>query len=263
MDASRQCLWNSACKHLGCEFLDPVTLDHSSQGRTETQLRCDRYWSLADTFPSPPAFPMCVCVCVRVCVRACMRTCMLSRVWLCYPMVCSLAASFVHGILQNSGVGCHFLLVGIFSTQESNLHLLHLLHWQMDSSPLHQTEAGKSQCLLISFVQLGSGPQTPVCQWDMGKDLLKILLWNLVQVSCMLQKKFCLLVGYITIYVKLLIMLKNLCLHLLFLCFVIKFLRRSVKISATFINLSIFPCNFTNYCYISLKTLEIVSWLYS
>ena len=33
--------------------------------------------------------------------------------------------------------GMRFLLQGIFSTQESNLHLLHLLHWQVDSLPLH------------------------------------------------------------------------------------------------------------------------------
>ena len=32
--------------------------------------------------------------------------------------------------------GFHFLLKGIFLTQESNPHLLHLLHWQMDSLPL-------------------------------------------------------------------------------------------------------------------------------
>ena len=37
---------------------------------------------------------------------------------------------------KNTGVGCHFLLQGIFLTQESNLCLLHLLHWQMDSLPL-------------------------------------------------------------------------------------------------------------------------------
>ena len=34
-------------------------------------------------------------------------------------------------------MGCHFLLQGIFQTQGSNLHLLHLLHWQADSLPLH------------------------------------------------------------------------------------------------------------------------------
>ena len=36
---------------------------------------------------------------------------------------------------KNAGVGCHFLLQGIFLTQGSNFHLLHLLHRQADSSP--------------------------------------------------------------------------------------------------------------------------------
>ena len=33
-------------------------------------------------------------------------------------------------------MGCHFLLQGIFPTQELNLHLLCLLHWQVCSLPL-------------------------------------------------------------------------------------------------------------------------------
>ena len=37
---------------------------------------------------------------------------------------------------KNTGMGCHFLLQGIFPTRGSNLCLLHLLHWQMGSSPL-------------------------------------------------------------------------------------------------------------------------------
>ena len=37
---------------------------------------------------------------------------------------------------KNPGVDCHFLLQGIFLTQGSNPHLLHLLHWQEDSLPL-------------------------------------------------------------------------------------------------------------------------------
>ena len=38
---------------------------------------------------------------------------------LCDPMVCSLTGSSVHGDSpgKNSGVGCHALLQGIFSTQ--------------------------------------------------------------------------------------------------------------------------------------------------
>ena len=38
---------------------------------------------------------------------------------------------------KNTGVGCHFLLQGIFLTQGLNLHLLHLLYWQAHSLPLH------------------------------------------------------------------------------------------------------------------------------
>ena len=40
---------------------------------------------------------------------------------------------------KNTGVSCHVFLQGIFLTQESNLHLFHLLHWQAGSllgSPL-------------------------------------------------------------------------------------------------------------------------------
>ena len=37
---------------------------------------------------------------------------------------------------KNTGVGCHFLLQGIFPTQRSNPRLLHLLHWQPCSLPL-------------------------------------------------------------------------------------------------------------------------------
>ena len=34
---------------------------------------------------------------------------------------------------KNTGVGCHLLLQGFFLTQESKLHLLRLLHWQVNS----------------------------------------------------------------------------------------------------------------------------------
>ena len=37
---------------------------------------------------------------------------------------------------KNIGVGCHFLPQGIFLAQGLNLHLLRLLHGQMDSLPL-------------------------------------------------------------------------------------------------------------------------------
>ena len=37
---------------------------------------------------------------------------------------------------KNTGVSCHFLLQGMFPAQGSNLCLMQLLHWQMDSLPL-------------------------------------------------------------------------------------------------------------------------------
>ena len=57
---------------------------------------------------------------------------------LCNAMDCSPPGSSVHGNSpgKNSGVGCHFLLQGIFLTLGSNLCLLCLLHWQVGSLPL-------------------------------------------------------------------------------------------------------------------------------
>ena len=42
---------------------------------------------------------------------------------------------------KNTGVGCHFLLQGIFPTQASNRYLLYLLLWQADSLPLLHLES--------------------------------------------------------------------------------------------------------------------------
>ena len=59
----------------------------------------------------------------------------LSCVTLCNPMAFSLPGSSVLADFpgKKTGVGCHFLLEGVFQTQ--GLHL-HLLHWQADSLPL-------------------------------------------------------------------------------------------------------------------------------
>ena len=50
---------------------------------------------------------------------------------------------------NNTGVGCHFFLQGIFLTQGSNPCLLHLLHWQAGSLPL----APLGKCRLWSPLQ--------------------------------------------------------------------------------------------------------------
>ena len=63
---------------------------------------------------------------------------------LCDPMDCSLPGSSVHGDSpgKNTGVGCHFLLQGIFQNQGSNPCLLHgrhiLYHWDTWEVPTPQ-----------------------------------------------------------------------------------------------------------------------------
>ena len=47
-----------------------------------------------------------------------------------------LAAAAAAAAGKNTGVGCHFILQGIFPPQGLNPCLLHLLHWQADSLPL-------------------------------------------------------------------------------------------------------------------------------
>ena len=61
------------------------------------------------------------------------------------PMDCSPPGSSVQGIFpgNSTGEGCHFLLQGIFLTQGVNLRLLHLLHLQVDSLPLHHLGSPK------------------------------------------------------------------------------------------------------------------------
>ena len=57
---------------------------------------------------------------------------------------------------KNSGVGCHFLLQGIFLIQGSNVRLLHLLHWEADS--LSAAPPGKpphaNPIMFLSFAYL-------------------------------------------------------------------------------------------------------------
>ena len=61
----------------------------------------------------------------------------------CDPMNCSPPASSVHWFFpsKNTGVGCCFLLLGIFPTQRSNPHLLHcrwiLYRWAIWEAPVY------------------------------------------------------------------------------------------------------------------------------
>ena len=64
------------------------------------------------------ALTRCVCVCVCVCVQ------LLSHVF-ATPWTVAFQAPLSMGFSrQEYCVGCHFLLQGIFPTQESSLHLL-------------------------------------------------------------------------------------------------------------------------------------------
>ena len=77
------------------------------------------------------------CVCVCVCARAHVHDKSLQLCpTLCDPVDCSPTDSFIQGIFQNTGVGCHALLQGIFPTQGLNMCLLHLLHWEAGCLPL-------------------------------------------------------------------------------------------------------------------------------
>ena len=71
-----------------------------------------------------------------------------------------------HGLLclwdysgKNTGVCCHIVLQGIFLTQGSNLCLLHLLHWQMHSSPLSHLRSPEGLNIHLKY-------------WARCKDLL-------------------------------------------------------------------------------------------
>ena len=80
---------------------------------------------------------------------------------------------------KNTGVGHRILLQGIFQTQGSNPHLLHLLHWQADSLPLSHCGSsvvpwGVTHGSFIScfFPFLGIGAE--IAGTEVGGSLLSI-----------------------------------------------------------------------------------------
>ena len=91
---------------------------------------------------------------------------------------------------KNTGVGCHFLLQGIFPTQGLNPQLLRLLHWQVDSLPPHHLGImlGGNQISLItptkSLSKTMSPSSTPTgltcphCHSSMYKEIIKQWIKN-------------------------------------------------------------------------------------
>ena len=85
-------------------------------------------------------------------------------------MDCNPPGSSVHVILQaiKIAVGCHFLLQGIFQTQESNLGLLHckqMIYWLS-----YEVSSGASDASRIIYTELWFG----VGDWEQA-----ILTWFL------------------------------------------------------------------------------------
>ena len=82
---------------------------------------------------------LCDCMFVCMCAHSCLT--------LCDRMDCSPTRLLCPWDFpgKNTGVGCHFPLQEIFTTQGSNSHLLCLLHWQADYLPLHHL--GNPICL--------------------------------------------------------------------------------------------------------------------
>ena len=84
--------------------------------------------------------------------------CTLSYVWLfatLYSLLCPLDSPG-----KNTGVGCHFLIYGIFTTQGANPALLCLLHWQVNSLPLISSVA--QSCLTLCDPMKCNPPGLPV-----------------------------------------------------------------------------------------------------
>ena len=105
---------------------------------------------------SLPVLNVCVCVFSHC------------RVWFfCDPMYSSLPGFSVHGINQARILEWDFLLQGIFSTQGLNLCLLHLLHWQADSLPLHHLGSLPmlSTCVLCRGLLVMNWAEKYVTKW--------------------------------------------------------------------------------------------------
>ena len=83
-----------------------------------------------------------VCVCVCVCVCSVTSNSLQSHGLQPTRLLC--LWNFPG---KNTGVGIHFLLQGIFSTQGLNPCLFYLLHWQVSSLPLCQVN------LFLDFAQ--------------------------------------------------------------------------------------------------------------
>ena len=99
-----------------------------------------------------------------------------SRLTLCNPMnfLAHQALLSMNFSDKNPGAGCHFLFQLIFTTQGSKPHLLHCLHWRVDSLPPHHL---RSPSIQMGFVFLSSQPPyvsllNHLLHWQLKKLLI-------------------------------------------------------------------------------------------
>ena len=76
---------------------------------------------------------------------------------------------------KKTGVGCHFLLQEIFATQGSNLHLLSLLPWQVDSLPLSHLGSPKQLYFNIFLID-NRVKRNKIELWDIKVTLRVIIM---------------------------------------------------------------------------------------
>lgn len=83
---------------------------------------------------------------------------------------------------ENTGEGCHALLQGICLTQGLNLHLLHLLNWQVGSLTRDTWEVQEMLAQLHScHINIHSPlylQKTAVFQWNIHVHLIENLILN-------------------------------------------------------------------------------------
>ena len=88
----------------------------------------------------------------------------------------------------NTGTGCHFLLWGIFPTQESNLYLLHLSHWKAGSFYHRDTQEAQSVSCYIQLFWVIFNFDLSMCCWS----VVIIIHWDYlyclgVPILCLFQ----------------------------------------------------------------------------
>ena len=102
-----------------------------------------------------------------LCVFSC--SFMFNSLWLCGLQPARLLCPW-NSPGKNTGVSCYFLLQGIFPIQESNMCLLHLLHWRADSLPLTLPEKLLHVVCAYVIPNVPIYPPTPSPHNSAGKE---------------------------------------------------------------------------------------------